>query len=127
MDVIQDAAAGSFGDVLTTAQTGLIASSLLAAQQQQQRHANMLVFGVGYDSEAWTRVNCGGRTAFVENNAAWLEKITASHPHLQVSKVTYKASARHTGDFYANPWLMELPDSITGTCWDTILIDSPAG
>ena len=44
-----------------------ISALVQGAAAARRRPANLLVFGVGYDSDVWTAVNCGGRTAFLEN------------------------------------------------------------
>jgi hypothetical protein len=33
--------------------------------------SEFLVFGLGYDSEIWSQVNCGGKTIFLENVQSW--------------------------------------------------------
>ena len=44
-----------------------IAGLVQAAAAARRRPAALLVFGLGFDSDVWASVNCGGRTAFLEN------------------------------------------------------------
>lgn len=43
---------------------------------------NLLVFGLGLDSALWAALNHGGRTLFLEEDAAWIADVAARHPGL---------------------------------------------
>jgi glucuronoxylan 4-O-methyltransferase len=50
---------------------------------------NFLVFGLGLDSPMWAALNAGGRTAFLEEDAAWIASVRARHPRLESHHVAY--------------------------------------
>jgi glucuronoxylan 4-O-methyltransferase len=56
-----------------------------------QRHApcNFLVFGLGLDSPMWAALNHGGRTMFLEEDAAWIGSVRGRHPALESHHVPY--------------------------------------
>jgi glucuronoxylan 4-O-methyltransferase len=85
--------------------------------------ANLLVFGAGRDSAFWAARNPGGRTAFVEDDPAWIP------PGLEVHRVDY---ATRRDDWRVlldagDRLMLALPAAITGTPWDMVIVDGPAG
>lgn len=95
---------------------------------------NVLVFGVGGDSNLWHDTNKDGLTVFLEDNDKWLNQVKSQSPHLQISKVEYT----HKGwdaDSLLNSYKsgnrdclsLDLPDIVRNTKWDVILVDAPAG
>ena len=56
-----------------------------------QRHApcNFMVFGLGLDSPMWAALNHGGRTVFLEEDAAWIGSVRGRHPALESHHVPY--------------------------------------
>lgn len=51
----------------------------------------------------------------------------AQPPPDQVHRVDYKGRMDAADTFFAQPWLMEVPAAVHGTCWDVILVDAPRG
>jgi len=90
---------------------------------------NMLVFGLGYDSPFWSRVNGRGRTVFLEDSEPWYERICSIHPELEAHKVTYPGNITQWEDLLDKPerLAMDLPEEVSGTDWDVILVDGPQG
>ncbi|PSC70273.1 Tetratricopeptide TPR_2 repeat [Micractinium conductrix] len=86
----------------------------------------LLVFGVRFDSGDWVAVNCRGRTVFLEHAAAWMAKANKKN-ELEAYLVSYRGNTKAVGDFFAQPWLMEVPAAIEDACWDVILVDGPTG
>ena len=95
---------------------------------------NILVFGVGGDSNMWHETNKEGLTVFLEDNDKWLNQVKSQSPHLQIFKVEYT----HKGwdaDFLLDNYdsgkkdilSLDLPDMVRNTKWDIILVDAPAG
>merc|ERR1711920_301661 len=86
-------------------------------------------WGLGYDSMLMAELNVGGRTLFLEPNAWWVARSSASN----LSYVTYHArtalnsSVARIREFLHSPHRATLRELDDGTCWDTILVDSPTG
>lgn len=128
-DVVWDMTHGKYGRLpqMSTAHVAVVAASVRSAQYHNGRRPNLLVFGVGYDSVGWSMANSEGRTVFLEDNDEWMQKVAASYPQLQISKVSYKGELRSSETFLDKPLLMQLPADVTDSCWDTILVDGPMG
>ncbi|MGH7885770.1 MAG: hypothetical protein ACRENO_08765, partial [Thermodesulfobacteriota bacterium] len=90
--------------------------------------SNLLVFGVGHDSEFWYKINKGGLTIFLEDNKNWLEKITRKSKGIKVFHVNYNSKRKDWKTFLESPSLlkMNLPDEVQNQKWDIILVDGPA-
>lgn len=88
---------------------------------------SFLVFGLGFDSELWSKINCDGVTYFLEDNQEWYNKIRAIAPHLPAYHVKYNTTIEKADEYFAAPWSLELPVAVARTCYDVILIDGPAG
>ncbi|KAL4423795.1 hypothetical protein ABPG75_001096 [Micractinium tetrahymenae] len=129
-DIIQAAVDREEPPQLSQAQLLWIAALLdgLAAQRSGAAEGlRFLVFGVGLDSDVWAAVNCQGRTAFLEDSEEWIGRIRGSHPGLEVHHVTYQGRLSAAQEFFKQPWLMDVPQSVQGACWDAILVDAPRG
>ena len=92
-----------------------------------------LVFGCGNDSPFWAKVNPFGRTAFLENYDNWIQKTKENNKNLnlEIHKVEYKTTLSKWKEYYEEEDLsfleIDLPDVISNTKWDVILVDSPVG
>ncbi len=91
---------------------------------------NVLVFGVGLDSGAYVKANSGkgARTLFVEHDAAWIEKVRAQHPELEIMHTVYASTVGAS--------MKGLREGLTTTLetgalpladWDVIIVDGPPG
>ena len=127
LGIVEEEAHSLFAGGLSSSQLGLVASSIKGVQHQLGRPANVLVFGVGDDSPTWKKLNCDGKTVFLDNNADWIRETQSKHPGLDIRQVEYTGSMHHSEGFYSNPWLMTLPKDVTSNCWDVVYVDSPAG
>jgi glucuronoxylan 4-O-methyltransferase len=89
----------------------------------------MLVFGLGYDSPFWCRVNALGRTVFLEDSESWYERICSIHPEIEAYKVSYPGNITQWEDLLEKPerLAMDLPEELSGTDWNVILVDGPQG
>ena len=118
---------------LTFNQMLWIASILRATQAQTpDRPLNFLVFGLGADTPGWLQINCKGRTVFLENSAEWTRlvrhDIARDYNHsLEAYTVSYKGKMTQAQDFYAKPWLMDVPYEVSSACYEVILVDAPNG
>jgi glucuronoxylan 4-O-methyltransferase len=56
---------------------------------QRRTPCNFLVFGLGLDSPMWAALNHGGRTVFLEEDAAWIGSVRGRHPALESHHVAY--------------------------------------
>lgn len=98
-----------------------------------RRPANVLVFGVGNDSDLWSRINVGGVTTFVENDAEWAKKVLQNMPYINIVMCTYTTrldqadallQAHKTGQYIPR---LNLSDDVRATAWDVIIVDAPFG
>jgi glucuronoxylan 4-O-methyltransferase len=89
----------------------------------------LLIFGVGRDTSYWVDVNKEGRTAFLEDNEKWFEKIKKANSGLEVYFVNYDTKRRHWKKLLSDEkeLIMDLPETITKTEWDIVLVDGPQG
>ena len=100
---------------------------LTLRQFYNQSETVLQVFGLGHDSTTWQEANCGGRTVFLEENRSWLDKIKGGAPGLEAYLVTYRGRVDQADAFFEAPWLMEMPQAVSSTCFDAILVDGPTG
>lgn len=104
-----------------------VSSTLQAYRHHENKRPNFLVFGCGFDSPMWVRLNCGGRTAFIENSAEWVEIVVSKNPELETHVVTYTTKLSERAQYFANPVPMDMPAAVADECWDIALVDAPAG
>ena len=70
---------------------------------------NLLVFGLGRDSELWSEANREGTTVFLEDVPDWFRQV----PNARSFLVNYSNLA--------------LPEIVQQAKWDVILVDGPMG
>lgn len=101
----------------------------IARKVKAKAPCNLLVFGLGYDSLFWARLNRGGRTLFLEDNFGWLQNISRTSKFIFALPVRYGTKRKEWKRFLADPGLnhMELPRVVSGQPWDLILVDGPEG
>eukprot|EP00241_Pyramimonas_parkeae_P019671 CAMPEP_0114280206 /NCGR_PEP_ID=MMETSP0059-20121206/2313_1 /TAXON_ID=36894 /ORGANISM="Pyramimonas parkeae, Strain CCMP726" /LENGTH=305 /DNA_ID=CAMNT_0001400589 /DNA_START=82 /DNA_END=999 /DNA_ORIENTATION=+ len=103
--------------------------------------ANVLIWGLGQDSNLWSTINRHGRTAFLENHEVWLNKMKENLPDAESHLYNYKLqfsnnvsnSERHMKKLLAedkqaqhDDLYQKLPADLEDVKWDVILVDSPA-
>ena len=92
---------------------------------------NLLVFGLGRDSNLLSVSNQNGKTIFLEDNPQWIE--AAKQYSLDVRHIHYTNfghdAERLLNDYEAgtNNLNLQLPEDIRQTEWDVIIVDAPAG
>jgi hypothetical protein len=92
--------------------------------------AKVLVFGVGKDSQLWSRANQGGRTVFVEHEAEWIARTREQVSEAEFVQVRYGTARWQWPLLLHLPWLLrmrDLPASVVDERWDVIFVDSPQG
>lgn len=112
---------------------------------QRRAPCNFLVFGLGHDSPMWAALNAGGRTLFLEEDAAWIASVQAKHPHLHSHHVAYDTvltDADALLELRAHPACTDLAAAAAGGCrlamkglpdevreveWDLVMVDAPTG
>jgi uncharacterized protein (TIGR01627 family) len=104
---------------------------LYAARLLADRHGcNALVFGLGNDSQLWRSANQGGRTAFIEDSASWVNVVRWRIPEIEVHLVRYGTRRAQWREMLASEpetLALRLPPSLAAERWDVILVDGPAG
>lgn len=59
---------------------------------------------------------------------AWIDKVRAMDPQLEIYHVTYNTTVGTSPVFYTlGPWALDVPDSVKNDCYDVILVDAPQG
>lgn len=96
-------------------------------KQAGQFGAQVLIFGLGYDSRVWAAVNNQGRTIFLEYYQDWIDKVVRDLPSLEVYPAAYNATIAKADAFFSAPWLMSPPAAVDQLCYDVIIVDAPEG
>lgn len=108
---------------LSEAEYGLIAQTVL-----DKTLCNMLVFGVGLDSNLWIKINSQGTTVFLEDNPIWFDRISLKIPEINANLVTYNTKRSQWLELLNRnieaELLLDLPIEITETKWDIIFVDA---
>ncbi len=101
----------------------------IAACLADRGPCRFLIFGLGHDSALWARVNAGGRTVFLEDQASWRAKVAAAHPALETHLVTYATRLGQWEALLESPrqLAMTLPETVAAERWDVVLVDGPRG
>lgn len=112
------------GIILTTDQILSLAEAI-----KSHPSCKLLIFGLGFDSLFWAKVNLEGITLFLEDDPVWMVKITRKSKMLDACGVKYGTKRKDWQKYLANPELnrMELPQAVMEHQWDVILVDAPAG
>lgn len=112
---------------------------IIADELLRRGPCNLLVFGAGKDSRVWARLNLGGRTVFVDDNATWGQTVVDECPTCSVMLVQYWTTLERDGGNVAlvgDPALvlaagvaqmheyLGVPQDFK---WDVIVVDGPAG
>ena len=100
---------------------------------KEKQGSNVLVFGVGSDSDLWYETNEGGKTVFLENHDEWFKKVTEESPHLNVYEIQYTNNG-YEADKLLKDYdsgnhdclSIDLPKEVRETKWDVIIVDAPA-
>ena len=89
--------------------------------------SKILVFGLGYDSFLWKRLNGNGKTIFLEDIDDWISQFRGSG--LDIRKIKYNTKVEDGAQygFYDKILELNLDDDILNTKWDIILVDGPLG
>ena len=90
---------------------------------------NVLILGTGRDSEYWRFCNTTGKTVFLENDDAWIDKTKKD-----IIKVDYTCSITDSKKLleevkegnYSNVKIV-IPPELKTIEWDVIFVDSPTG
>ncbi len=96
---------------------------------KKRDYVNFLVFGLGYDSIFWSRLNKNGKTIFLENNESWINVMSGRDPRLNILQVSYDTKLKDWREIIESPEKLEmtLSEEIIDTSWDVILVDAPEG
>jgi len=95
-----------------------------------KKGVNLLVFGVGNDSGLWLAANRKGRTLFLEDSVAWLNRVIRQVPDIAVLPVCYgtrRSQWREMLEGEPSALEMNLPEKVWSVAWDVIFVDAPMG
>jgi len=92
-------------------------------------NCRLLVFGTGYDSPFWNRINRKGSTIFLEDYEPWFEKISLKYPDLEAYLVSYPCNMTQWKEVIDKPerLTIALPETVKNEKFDVILVDGPRG
>ena len=104
---------------------------------ESKANCNLLVFGLGKDSDLWLNANPNGKTIFLEDNKDWINAVKIQMGNvgkqIDIREITYNDvgyDADRLLDEYksgTNNLKLDLPTTIVNTEWDIIIVDAPAG
>lgn len=103
---------------------------LIAETIASKSPCNVLVFGVGNDSELWVLSNAGGTTLFVEDCQDWIDHVRMRFPQhsLQVYRHEYATRVREVSNlFWPGKKATTVPAPLREVVWDVIIVDGPMG
>lgn len=89
---------------------------------------NLLIFGVGNDSELWLAANREGKTVFLEDSLEWIERVRERFPRIDIQAVNYGTTRDQWQELLAGDpaeLRLPLPAPISGTAWDIVFVDGP--
>lgn len=116
--------------IITKQTRGMISKRIL----QRSPNCNLLVFGLGRDSELWHRVNERGYTLFVEHDPRWAKVTAAQIPGINICVHHYLTQCDPKLEIHQQPAIdtkalekFEMPEQIRQRDWDMILVDGPTG
>lgn len=89
----------------------------------------LLVFGMGYDSPFWSRINRHGSTIFLEDYEPWFDRISLKYPELEAYLVSYPCNMTQWKEVIDQPERLAivLPEKVKNEKFDVILVDGPRG
>lgn len=103
----------------------LIAETILSRSP-----CNLLVFGVGNDSELWFLSNRNGTTLFVEDHQDWIDHVRQKYAHLPLQIYRHQFRTR-VGEYSNLIWprksVTSVPEPLRDVLWDVIVVDGPMG
>jgi hypothetical protein len=91
---------------------------------------NLLVFGVGNDTDLWLAANRCGRTVFLENSAQWIERVRTrfGEPSPDIRLCSYAPRLLQLIALMNPTRLVDgIPEGLDAVPWDVILVDAPWG
>ena len=115
---------------LLTRQGSFAEYRYLRDQIVARRPCNLLVFGVGRDSQLWLRANPEGECVFVEHHPKWIAFAREQVPEINICQVEYDTRRFQWKRLLSQPdqlFLVDLPETLTTMCWDVIFVDGPQG
>ncbi|HEV2853190.1 MAG TPA: hypothetical protein VHC97_10335 [Thermoanaerobaculia bacterium] len=104
--------------------------SYIANLIAERQGINLLVFGVGNDSGLWLLANQGGKTLFLENSTAWLNRVKQQLQTIEILQVqfrTRRSKWRELLEGDPSALLLDLPEEVMACAWDVIFVDAPMG
>jgi uncharacterized protein (TIGR01627 family) len=91
---------------------------------------NLLVFGVGNDSELWYLSNPGGTTLFVEDCQDWIDQVRRqfSRHALEIYRHEYCTRLTEASNLlWPARRVTSVPAPLRRVVWDVIIVDGPMG
>lgn len=104
---------------------------------ESKNGCNLLIFGLGKDSDLWLHANQNGKTIFIEDNVDWIKSVKTQMDNMgkqiDIREITYTDTGYDADklldeyDSGTNNLKLNLPEDVKNTRWDIIVVDAPAG
>ena len=98
---------------------------LLRKELKSKAPCNLLVFGLGHESEWLAKLNEGGRTIFVENSMKWIEANKGKG--LEIVYHDYQTKLLNDGKLYPLDKFLIKTLPFQGVEFDVVFVDAPIG
>lgn len=99
----------------------------IASIIEKSKGCNILIFGLGYDSILWKKINSNGKNVYIEDDVEWIRKF--ENKNLDIRMVEYSTLIEQDHDI--NPdnikLILKIDNDIKKTKWDIIIVDAPLG
>lgn len=97
--------------------------------RQYNGKCNVLVWGLGNDTKHYVNINKEGTTHFLEDDREWYNDIVSKHGIENAHMVAYTTKRRNFREHLKNvaSLAITLPEDVSKTLFDIILVDAPAG
>lgn len=100
--------------------------------RRREGFCNVLLFGLDSSVSFWLKTNYKGKTVFLNDDFAKIERVRNKYQNVSIYPVTYHTQLRRDKDKYKEKedWaglLMQLNPDVRDEIWHVVIVDGPAG
>tara|TARA_Y100001968_G_C19201926_1_gene640412 strand:- start:117 stop:737 length:621 start_codon:yes stop_codon:yes gene_type:complete len=100
---------------------------ILAKTIERYSPCNLLIYGLGYDSILWNKLNKKGKTIFLEDNNEWIKNFSNSRLNIKQVRYNTKVQDYKLYGYDGDALKLDLDKEVKDTEWDMIIVDAPLG